>query len=188
MALFWKSIKKEQEYIASLFSEHQKLFFSIARGYAENPMDAEDIIEGSLESLISSSTRFMEIPKEKQIAYIAAVIRNDCIDFARKKKRQPECCNYSSVIDATADEQQDFVRRIESKEQIKLILAGLKEDDRVILELKYVLEATTEEIAQILGCRKQNVSMRLSRARGRAYENLTTKGDFTDEDEITGSL
>ena len=188
MALFWPSIKKEQEYIASLFSEHRKLFYSIAKGYAENPMDAEDIIQTSIESLIRASSRFMEIPEEKQLAYIAAVIRHDCVDFKRKKNRHPECSNYNSVIDSAADEHQDFVRRIEAREQIDLILSGLKEDDRVILELKYVLEATTEEIAEILGCQKQSVFMRLSRAKNRAHEILMKKGDYADEHKTTGSL
>lgn len=181
MLLFWKPIHEEQEYIASLFVEHSKFFYSIAQKYAPDPQDAEDIVQDAIESVIKISSRFMKIEPDKRLAYIVVVIRNRCTDQARRQKRQPEYSNNHAIIESAVDERQNFEERILSKEQIKLLLADLKADDQVVLALKYVLEASTEQIAEILGCGKQNVYERLKRAKGRALIDWTKKGVLTDD-------
>lgn len=64
----------------------------------------------------------------------------------------------------------------ERNEQVREVLNELPVGDRDILTLKYALDYDVETIAELLGIQVTAVHMRLSRARQRMAERLTTYG------------
>ena len=54
----------------------------------------------------------------------------------------------------------------------RIMLAEQKED-RLLLEGKYILGYTDAELADMLGCKKSSVRMKLTRARRRAFQLMT---------------
>ena len=183
MALFWKSVQKEREkeYIGALFQEHKKLFYSIAKCRTSSPQDAEDMVQQSLEELIKISSKFVKLSVEEQLSYVKTVICHNCIDLARKRQHHQEFSNNTTIIDSIADESQDFVEQIEAKDQVERLLSELNVDDQIVLAQRYVLDASTAEISAALHCNKDNIYMRLSRARDRAKEILIKKGACDNE-------
>ena len=61
----------------------------------------------------------------------------------------------------------------EQKECLMQIWSSLPEEDRLLLEGKYILGYTDAELADMLGCKKSSVRMKLTRARRRAFQLMT---------------
>ena len=61
----------------------------------------------------------------------------------------------------------------EQKERLMQIWSSLPEEDRLLLEGKYILGYTDAELADMLGCKKSSVRMKLTRARRRAFQLMT---------------
>lgn len=172
----WRKYRADQDYIVSLFEEYAKVFLNTARREAPNPQDAEDIVQEAIIAVIQDSEHFLSISREKQVAFVVVVIRNDCIDQWRRYNRRREYNSYEELIVNTPDDRENFVLRVEAKEVLETIMSELKDDDRLVLGLRYVLEADSAEIARILGCDRKNVSMRVKRARERAFRKYSKEG------------
>ena len=66
--------------------------------------------------------------------------------------------------------------RREELTRLRDVWPRLRQEDRFLLERKYLLNQTDQELAQYLGCRKSSVRMKLTRAR-RAALRLMEEGD-----------
>jgi RNA polymerase sigma-70 factor (ECF subfamily) len=66
----------------------------------------------------------------------------------------------------------------EQQSYLHAALAQLSAKDRDIISLRYFEELSSEEVAEILGCSRQNVYLRLHRALGRLRQQLEVKGDW----------
>lgn len=70
----------------------------------------------------------------------------------------------------------DHLEREETFGQLRGILGQMPRSDREILTLRYSLDYSTEQIADLLGINATAVHMRLSRARQRLAERLQAQG------------
>jgi RNA polymerase sigma-70 factor (ECF subfamily) len=70
----------------------------------------------------------------------------------------------------------DRLEKEETSAQVRDLLGELSKPDREILTLRYALEYTTEQIADLLGINGTAVHMRLSRARQRLADRLKAQG------------
>src|SRR5262245_42371701 len=67
--------------------------------------------------------------------------------------------------------------------QVRAVLEELSAADRELLTLRYALEKSSAEIAEILGTNTAAVHMRLTRARQRLAERLVTQGVVQNHDQ-----
>jgi RNA polymerase sigma-70 factor, ECF subfamily len=70
----------------------------------------------------------------------------------------------------------DRLERTETFAQVRNVLGELAEGDRELLTLRYALDYSAQEIADVLAINATAVHMRLSRARQRLAERLTAQG------------
>ncbi len=70
----------------------------------------------------------------------------------------------------------DNLEREETFGQLRGVLEEMPRSDREILTLRYSLDYSTDEIADLLGINATAVHMRLSRARQRLAERLKAQG------------
>ena len=64
---------------------------------------------------------------------------------------------------------------IGDQETLKFLWPRLSEEDRILLEGKYVWGQSDKELAEILHCKPSSIRMKLTRARRRALNNLSEK-------------
>lgn len=113
-------------------------------------------------------------------AWLLRVARNlaeDCAKsaFRRNGTQPPELLNgVRSSQPLPADE----MERQEQFAQLRAVLDELAPADREILTLRYALDYDANTIAERLNIAVTAVHMRLSRARQRLADRLTTHGDF----------
>ena len=114
-------------------------------------------------------------------AWLLRVARNLAEDYAKSAFRRngtqpPELLNgVRSSQPLPADE----LERQEQFAQLRAVLEELAPADREILTLRYALDYDANTIAERLNVAVTAVHMRLSRARQRLAERLSTHGDFT---------
>ena len=124
-------------------------------------------------------------------AWLLRVARNLAEDYAksafRRNGTQPP-----ELMNGVRSSQPLPIEKLERDElfaQLRAILEELAPADREILTLRYALEYDANEIADRLEIAVTAVHMRLSRARQRLAEKLTSHDDFApgnNTDKITG--
>ena len=117
---------------------------------------------------------------ENPRAWLLRVARNLAEDYAKSAFRRngtqpPELLN---GVRSTQPLPADEMERQEQFAQLRAILEELAPADREILTLRYALDLDANAIAEKLNVAVTAVHMRLSRARQRLAERLTTLGDF----------
>ena len=117
-------------------------------------------------------------------AWLMRVARNLAEDYAksafRRNGTQPP-----ELLNGVRSKQPQPIEMLEREEvfaQLRAELEELAPPDREILTLRYALDYEANEIADILGVNVTAVHMRLSRARQRLAERLSSHGDFAPGD------
>src|SRR3954447_4752664 len=117
-------------------------------------------------------------------AWLLRVARNLAEDYAKSSFRR-NGTQPPELLNGVRSRQPQPVEVLEREELFKQLRAELDElapPDREILTLRYALDYEANEIAEILGVNVTAVHMRLSRARQRLAERLSTHGDFAPGD------
>lgn len=170
--------QSDREFMERLYQDNKRLMFNTVRRYVKSPQDQEDIIQSSIEKLIKKISVLRNMNCCKLTGYIVNTIRNTSIDFIHKRDRI-NCHNVSLDEDKLSKtEVGDYlVGESLSDASIRLreIWPELPDDDRFLLEGKYVWGLSDRELSIQLHCGQDSVRMKLTRARRRALELISEK-------------
>ena len=197
-----KPLSKEEEQEALIAWEHHdeqarnkliehnlRLVVYIAKRYESNPIFMEDLISIGSIGLIKAVNTFKRDKNIKLVTYASRCIENEILMFLRKKSKrkvevsfdEPLNIDYNgnelllSDILGTDDDivTKEFEKR-ENKREILKALEGLKERERLILQMRYGInhvELTQKDIAKELGISQSYIS----RLEKRIIEKLKMK-------------
>ena len=167
----------DRQFMESLYLRYERLLFSTARKYISDFHTCEDVIQDSLIKLIKKIPVLRQFECCTLTAYIVSTVRNTAINHLRRTSRYNEILN----------EHNDYFEKSPGFETLSLdelmilkenhskflqLWESLNESDRILLEIKYILDCSDEEIAEIIGCKPASVRMKLTRARRRASSVL----------------
>src|SRR5256885_5241389 len=174
--------REDKEAFEELVRRHQHRVFAVAGGILRRREDVEDIAQQVFVKAYFSLKRFDQ--RAAFSTWLYKITVNECWDLLRKKKVRPLV--YESDLSEEQARQfaaperetstQDISEKLESQEQIELLLAGVDERDRMMLILKEVEGFAVEEIAQILELNANTVKVRLFRARRRIVKQARNRG------------
>lgn len=163
----------DQVYMLEIYREFKYLMFSVAGKYVSDPLDCEDIVQDSLVKLIDKMDRLREVGRCALPAYIAAVVRNTAINHL---EHQAVTGRHSHPFDgqilADSLELGDMAQLLHHKERMSGMWAALTPEERFLLEGRYVIGYSDQELAKCLKCKASSVRMKLTRARRRAFRAL----------------
>jgi RNA polymerase sigma-70 factor (ECF subfamily) len=167
----------DRDYLLWLYNEFYRLMFAEARKYFDRQEDREDVVQEGLLRLCKNVSALRGKERRILAAYVVSVIRNTSITLLKKRKRmeQREVSLDSGQVDTVATEDpplHEIMERFDDYAQLHLIWAKLTEDDRFLLEGKYILRLSDGELAESLGCQPASIRMKLSRARKHALHFL----------------
>jgi len=132
----------------------------------------EDVLQTVLVKLIPKVSLLRTLERDKLINYIIKTAQTTSFKYIDKEKRT-QTFSYIDDLDSFGTEQTDFdqqLLRVESRDEFLALWNALPAKHQHILELKYVLELSNEEIAADLGVSPDSVRMLLSRARNKLKE------------------
>ena len=166
----------DREFMDQMYMEFERLMFFTARQYTSKAEIAEDIVQESLVRLYEKVRTMKPMKHVVLAAYIRATVRNTAINVLRKMNRERDYAA-DAETDAFAQADQEWVLTTMMdlsgyRVLLSKIWPRLPEDDRVLLEGKYILGYSDQELAEEIGCQANSIRVKLTRARRRALAIL----------------
>ena len=169
--------KKNQVFMTALYLEYERFMFALAGRYASNPFEQEEIVQSALVRLWQKVDTLQQMEPRAAASYIAVTIRNTAINYRRKHGR--EAVRHISLDAAPEDipalQALPADARLLADEHRAVFLRAyqsLPPEDRFLLEGKYILQCSNEELAAQLNCKPDSIRMKLYRVRKRFLARL----------------
>lgn len=161
-----------------LVRHHQHIAFRAALVFAGSPADAEEAAQDAFVKAWRALPRFR--PGAPFRPWLLAIVANEARSRRRAAGRRASWLARAAAQESTAagsgpvlaDPAVAVLDRERTQELLGAI-ATLAERDRVVIELRYVLDLSEREMSAALGCRPGTVKSRLSRALARLREEMT---------------
>ena len=168
----------DREFMTQFYLEYERLMYATVRKRLTDPEAAKDIVQECVIRLIPKIPFLRRQERCIKASYVVSTVRNATINYMRKQGRTDgRCCSLEeqeeqdmAIPEPSLDER---IMLAEQKERLMQIWSSLPEEDRLLLEGKYILGYTDAELADMLGCKKSSVRMKLTRARRRAFQLMT---------------
>lgn len=153
-----------------LMNRYKRSIFTIAYRMMGNYHEAEDICQ---EVFITVFNKMYQFDSNKKFApWINRIAVNTCISTLRKRNKVVSLSFDETYIPGNDQELNDLyedphliIEQQELKAEIEEALLELPESYRVVLILRYQLDLKNQEIAEVIGASRENVDVKIHRAR-----------------------
>jgi RNA polymerase sigma factor (sigma-70 family) len=154
-----------------IVDRHKDHVFNLAVKICGNREDAEEVAQDSFLKAFRSLSSFRM--KSSFATWLYRIVYNSAISHIRTRKK-----GILSIEEFPADAS-DFLSTFTDEEEaleqyrrslVSFALQKLREEERAIITLYYYEEMDTEKIAEVVGISRQNVKVRLFRARQKMSE------------------
>lgn len=163
---------EDRAYMTALYLEHHRLMYWVIHKYVHEQWDAEDILQTALVKLIDKLETIKEKETRQRTGYILATCRNCSINFLKRRNRITlfEYQEFDGVEDYSNPPAEALLHS-EEHSQLLEVWNTLDWKTAYLLEAKYVLEKSNEEIAADIDISPNSVRTYVKRAR----DKLKTK-------------
>ncbi len=152
----------EAEAFRALFERHKDKVYSIALRYSGDAAVAQDIAQETFLKLFVGIGSFRG--EGNFSSWLYRLVVNSCLDQKRKIRRfMPLVDEALAMLRAPDSNVLDEMVQAELGEHLRSVLAGLADEQRILLVLRYTQALSYDEIAGILGTSSGTIASRLSR-------------------------
>jgi RNA polymerase sigma-70 factor (ECF subfamily) len=146
---------------------YQQMALTIALRICENRQEAEDVVQNAFVKAYYNLPSFQI--KSKFSTWFYRIVYNLAINTTKKSVFYPLYVNYENIeennITFSSQTFLEDLEREETKKKVEKTLDQLPKDLSLVMQLYYLNEKKVEEVAVIMGITKENVKIRLYRAR-----------------------
>lgn len=171
------SVHETHTFLLWFYTEYSRYVYKLVWQAIDNPGDVEDLVQEVWLRLCAKGDLLINFSKKRHLSYITATVKNTVISMIRKQHVEyPLEFAYTlfycedEIINAIFDRRTKIHRFYE----VWLLVPA---STRELLERKYILLETDEEIACDLGIKTSSVRMYLTRARSAACAILSQYKD-----------
>lgn len=160
---------RERRVFSELYNQYGNAMLRVAQRYfPEDPQDAEDAVQNAWLKVVKNILKIQEIPCKKRGAYLVIIVRNEAITILRKRRRG------LPFEDALAGEAAGLGD--DSEKPVIELIRAMPDTYRAVLEMRFVEERSTKEIAAALHLTESAVNTRIHRGRAILIEKLREEG------------
>ena len=166
--------ERSEQAITELSQKDGDLCMKIARSILNDHQDAEECVNDAYLGAWNSIPPQSPDPLR---SYICRIVRNRSL----KKLRTNSAIKRGSQFEVSLSELEDCIPDSSMDEQLSIselsaqinaFLAALPKDDRLMFVKRYWFSESISELADAFGITENNVSVRLSRIRGKLHQYL----------------
>jgi len=175
-------IKQSQENVQA-FEELYHYYLPKIYGYLLNRTGQKELAEDLTSEVFAKALANIANYDDRGISFSAwlfRIARNTLIDYARKKKEILVDSSEMYETHSPALPNIGDLERDEKKAHIRKTVNNLPEKYQTVLSLKFFEEKTNEEIAEIIGCKKGAVAVKIYRALRLMRRNLLKDPTFLE--------
>ncbi len=163
-----------------LMNRYKKSIFTIAYRMMGNYHEAEDI---SQDVFVTVYNKMYQFDSSKKLGpWIHRIAVNTCISTLRKRNKVVSISFDETYVPGNDLELNDLyddphliIERQELKAEIDQALMELPESYRIVLILRYQMDLKNQEIAEIVGISRENVDVKIHRARKALRKTILKK-------------
>ena len=175
----------DKEFFEKFYNEYKNFMFYSARKYVNTQSECEDIVQDTVERLLHNVKTIKEIDVYRIRKYIALTVRAAYLDAEKKKHRTCPFSFDDAVLEAIIkadliyiDNYADLYFRLD----VEKLKHELPARDWIVLEGKYIMGYSQEELGQMLGVAPDSIRMIICRAKQKArailYPNRGAGGNY----------
>jgi RNA polymerase sigma-70 factor (ECF subfamily) len=174
-----------------LLNRYKKSIFTIAYRMMGNYHEAEDIGQ---EVFVTVYNKLYQFDRSKKFSpWIHRIAVNTCISTIRKRNKvvtlsfdESFAPQYEVEQNELHEDPQLVFEQKELKTEIEAVLMELPESYRMVLILRYQLDLKNQEIAEIMGISRENVEVKIHRARKAMRKTIVKRwGEGGHKDELS---
>ena len=148
-----------------IFKLYHNLMFYIAREILCNDSDAEDAVQETFLHMIPIAGKIFDPECHKTRSLCVIIVKRVAIDILRKRNRRAKDVSFETVDAMSYDPSAAAkLEAIIEKEDLLSVLKALPERDRDIIELRFKMDLSYKEIAEIMKISEANARQIVSRA------------------------
>lgn len=157
----------ERQVFLGLYHEYGNAMLKVRQRYFPNdPSAAEDAVQNAWLKVVQNFSKVQDIPCKKRGAYLVIIVKNESISILRKRRQE---LPFDETLPYKETEDDDVASIIE-------VIHRLPETYRAVLELRFVEECTSQQIAQMLNLTEATVNTRIHRGRTLLIQKLREAG------------
>lgn len=180
MFIFLQAIKNENDRnkAKDIYLAYKNTMFYVARGILHDFCLAEDAVSQALIKIINNLHLISDIDCNKTRGLVVIIVRNVSIDMLKHIKNKEfipfdDLENSLENIDVSP---LDHIISVESYAMLLLCISRLNQNYIDVLRLSLIYQYPDNDIANMLGISKENVRVRLHRARQALIKELQKEG------------
>jgi RNA polymerase sigma-70 factor (ECF subfamily) len=175
---------EDNDIISDFFTKNKLLLYSEARKYLYVQEDIEDVVYEAFARIIHKMDVFRKLHPIQQQQYGKVIVRNLAYNLNKKNAHFStipfeEVDNYLLVAEEHLPD--NVVIQKTQLQQVRQIWSLMPVEERLLLEQKYILKWSDEELAVQFGIQRQSVRMRLTRAKRRITSLMKEHGFLISE-------
>jgi RNA polymerase sigma factor (sigma-70 family) len=156
-------------------NKYGDMAFTIAYRITNQAEDAEEVVQDAFMKAYRSLNSFRQ--DSKFSTWLYKIVVNTALSKTRKKQLLKDEWE-AETEEIPANHIEDAYKKLARVDQQKIIhraLGSLNMEDRLLLTLHYLQELSHDEIEEITGISKDNLKMKLHRARKKMYTILANQ-------------
>lgn len=160
----------DRSFMANLYVDYQRLMYKVITSHTTDPWDADDIFQSTLPKLIDKLADLRRMSNDKLTNYIYSTCKNTAINYLQKKGGLKEF-SFEDLSATVPTEEDPRLLLEENDEDVEALHRAWKRLDprsQYLLEARYILNKSFEEIAADINIQPDSVRAALSRARKKA--------------------
>lgn len=163
--------RDDRIFFERFYQEHKRFMYYTAKKYARSNMECEDIVQEAMIRLLKNISVLREIDGCKIQKYIVLTIKASFIDMERKRQREETVNLDDEALEALFKADlinPDEIPDVGAKLEVEKIKSEMGFREWMLLEGKYILGYTHEELGELIGVAPNSVRMILWRAKEKA--------------------
>lgn len=174
----------DRAFMEHLFVQYHRLMYRKIIEILHDPWATDDVMQSVLEKLIDKVKELREKDRDRLVNYIISACKNRARNYIRDKGNKHEFVldeywDHEDIENSRYAIELRFEKEAEL-ERLAKIWPKLDERSQYLLEGRYILEKSPDQMAKELGLKPDSIRMALSRARKNAnklmQEELEMKG------------
>lgn len=166
---------EDKEFFQNFYEEYKRYIYFTVCKFTSDAEEREDMVQDVTLRLIHNVTTLKNLNRYTAMKYILLTIKTVYIDKERQKEKNNLVYLNEQELESILIEQY-IARDLDHEIDVNMAVAKLKEElpqrDWLVLEGKYLLELSQEEISNLIGVAPDSVRMVLHRAKEKARSIL----------------
>lgn len=152
--------EEQQNLVEQIFRDHHIRFYHISFRILKSEASANDAVSMAYIKIMDNIEKISELSSPLMTAFCVTIVKNTSIDIIRKSKKFAHVESLDTFQDKSVESFEDFYMNKSNVQRLTDLMDMLSEEDRKLIQLKYVNDMGYLEIGKLLGISEEAAKKR----------------------------